>query len=180
MIGEFVEHPQYGYGQVVAVYRNGTEWMVRFDSGLRFRRPRQEFVGEDGAAEAVPAAPLTFTPPAPMTRTQFEARQMVEALRVGVAPAQHVRELTIGLEEERASVIAGLNKAHQEGGAVRAVLGEYGFGKSHVVELTAQEALARNFLVASTSLDLLELPPHRSFDIYASLMRNLRYPESDE
>ncbi len=45
------------------------------------------------------------------------------------------------------------------------------------MEWTAQEALARGFLVASTSLDLLELPPHRSFDIYKQLMRNLRYPD---
>ncbi len=115
-----------------------------------------------------------------MTRTQYEARNLVEALRVGVAPAQHVSELTIGLEEERTSLIAGLNEAHGQGGAARAVLGDYGYGKSHIVELTSQEALERNFLVATTSLDLGELPPHRAFDIFGSLMRSLRYPDTDE
>ncbi len=115
-----------------------------------------------------------------MTRTQYEARNLVEALRVGVAPAQHVSELTIGLEEERASLIAGLNEAHAQGGAARAILGDYGFGKSHIVELTSQEALERNFLVATASLDLGELPPHRAFDIFGSLMRSLRYPDTDE
>ena len=90
-----------------------------------------------------------------MPRTQMEARQLIEALRVGIAPAQHVRELTIGLAAERASLAGALNKAHQSGGGVRAVVGDYGFGKSHIVELTAQEALTRNFLVAATSLDLL-------------------------
>jgi hypothetical protein len=40
--------------------------------------------------------------------------------------------------------------------------------------------LARNFLVATTSLDLLELPPHRAFNIYSDLMRQLRYPDTDE
>ena len=178
MIGELVEHPHYGRGQVVALFRNGTEWMVRFETGLRFRRPRQEFNGQqEGAMTATsPVLPLT----APMPRTQLEARQLVEALRVGIAPAQHVRELTIGLATERASLSSGLNNAHQTGGAVRAVIGDYGFGKSHIVELTAQEALTRNFLVAATSLDLLELPAHRAFDIYSALLRNLRYPNSDE
>ncbi|MBA3532216.1 MAG: DUF2791 family P-loop domain-containing protein [Ardenticatenales bacterium] len=180
MIGEVVEHPQYGRGQVVAAYRNGSEWMVRFESGLRFRRPRQEFVGEGDIAPTKSVVPPLLNLPPPMTQTQFEARQLIEALRFGVAPAQHAREFTIGLEAERASVSTALNEAHQEGGGVRAVLGEYGFGKSHIVELTAQEALARNFLVATVSLDLLELPPHRPFDIYSALMRNVRYPDSDE
>jgi hypothetical protein len=178
MIGEVVQHPQYGRGQVMETYRNGMEWLVRFDSGLRFRRPRREFAGEGEANPGTSSLP--FSPAAPMARSQFEARQLVEALRVGVAPAQQVRELTIGLEEERASLVLGLNQAHQSGGAVRAVIGEYGFGKSHMVELATHEALARNYLVASTSLDLLELPPHRAFDIYGNLMRNLRYPDSDE
>jgi hypothetical protein len=180
MIGAQVEHPQYGRGQIVALYRNGSEWMVRFESGLRFRRPRQEFNGQQPEEIPSPAKPLSYTPPAPMPRGRFESRQLIEALRMGVAPAQHILELTIGLEKERASIIQALNQAHQDGGAVRAIVGEYGFGKSHIVELTAQEALARNFLVATTSLDLLELPPHRAFFIYSDLMRRLRYPDTDE
>jgi hypothetical protein len=177
-LGDRVEHPRYGGGQIVALYRNGEEWMVRFDSGLRFRRDRHEFSGEEQTV-AVGPAPLPLPDTSPMTRTQYEARNLVEALRVGVAPAQHVSELTIGLAEERASLIAGLNEAHSLGGAARAVLGDYGYGKSHIVELTSQEALERNFLVATTSLDLGELPPHRAFDIFGSLMRSLRYPKTD-
>ncbi len=181
MIGTEVKHPQFGPGQVVALYRNGLEWMVRFENGLRFRRPRTEFM-EDGHTLAEPHATyaIHYQPPPPMGKTQLEARQLIESLRVGIAPAQHVAELTINLDAERESIIAGLNQAHQHGGAVRAVVGEYGFGKSHIVELTAQEALERNFLVATISLDLLELPPHRSFDIYRESMRHLRYPDTDE
>ena len=97
MLGAVVEHPQYGRGQIVALYRNGTEWMVRFESGLRFRRPRREFVGQQEVTLA-PAAPLPLPDVAPMPRSQFDARQLLEALRVGVAPAQHIEELTIGLQ----------------------------------------------------------------------------------
>jgi len=179
MIGELVTHPQYGEGQITAIYRNGREWMVRFQSGLRFRRPRQEFEGQpENSVQPQPTQSLPAF--APMPPSQFDARQLVEALRVGVAPVQHIQELTIGLAEERTSLAAGLKKAHASGGAVRAVIGDYGFGKSHIVELTAQEALDRDFLVATVSLDLLELPPHRSFDIFAGLMTNLRYPDDDE
>lgn len=178
-IGASVEHPQYGKGVVAAIYRNGSEWLVRFESGLRFRRPRQEFVGE-GQVTLAPAAPLPVLDSQPMPPSQYGARQLLEALRVGVAPVQHIKELTIGLEGERASLVEGLAAAHQTGGAVRAVIGEYGFGKTHLVELTAQEALARNFLVATTSLDLGEVPAHRAVAIYSSLLRGLRYPDNDE
>jgi hypothetical protein len=178
MIGERVEHPHYGRGQILAVYKGGSEWLVRFESGLRFRRPRWEFNGQEERAAAI--APLPFAPAAPMLPKRLEARSLIEALRFGIAPSAHVRELTIGLDKERESLIAALNETHTKGGAVRAVIGEYGYGKSHLVELTAEEALECNFLVAVTSLDLLELPPHRAFDIYGSLVGNLRYPDREE
>ncbi len=186
MIGESVFHPQYGPGVITAVFRSGSEWLVRFESGLRFRRPRLEFEGQTPlhAERTDPQASLTqpdqtFELPL-MAESQYDARQLIEALRVGIAPARHAEELTVGLTDERARLVDGLNRAHSEGGAAFAVIGDYGFGKTHLVELSAQEGLRRNFLVAATSLDLLELPPHRSFDIYGSLMRNLRYPDTDE
>lgn len=180
MIGERVEHAIYGPGIVLAAYRSGSEWLVRFESGLRFRRPRQEFEGQAEAAR--PAAPVASARGAqpPIAPSQRETRDLVEALRYGVAPAAHLRDLTIGLASERESVIAGLNQAHETGGAVRAVLGEYGYGKSHLVQLSAQEALERKFLVASASLDLLELPPHRAFDVYRELLHDLRTPDAAE
>ena len=52
----------------------------------------------------------------PMPETQRDARQLIESLRLGIAPAQHIPELTIDLQAERESLIAGLNQAHQEGG----------------------------------------------------------------
>mgnify|MGYP002713029108 CR=1 FL=1 len=180
MIGQQVEHPQFGSGQVTAVYRNGADWMVRFENGLRFRRPRAEFVVDEQTITEPAATYAISFQPKPMAQTQLDARQLIESLRVGIAPAQHIPELTIDLKPERESLIRGLNQAHQQGGAVRAVVGEYGYGKSHLVELTTTEALQRNFLVATVSLDLLELPPHRPFAIYREAMRHLRYPDTDE
>ena len=180
-IGDSVEHPQYGRGRLAAIYRNGTEWMVRFDSNLRFRRPRSEFIGQQETAVSLkPAITQPISPMIPMSPAQFDARQLIEALRVGIAPATQIQRLTIGLEEERARLKMGLSQAHQSGGAAIAIVGDYGYGKSHIVELAAQEALAQNFLVATVSLDLLELPAHRAFEIYAGFLRHMRYPDNDE
>ena len=180
MIGERVEHPQFGCGTVVAVFRSGSEWLVRFDSGLRFRKSRREFEGQAELEPVTPAFAPAPTSRVPMPQTQLVAQRLIEALRFGVAPSADVLDLTMGMAVERNSVIAALNRSHEAGGAVRAVLGEYGYGKSHLVELSAQEALARGFLVASASLDLHELPPHRAFDIYRESLCNLRTPNDDE
>ncbi len=180
MIGARVDHPTFGPGTVVAAFRGGSEWLVRFENGLRFRRARQEFVGEAERPHRPAPSP---TPPSvrpPLQQSRFEARRLIESLRFGVAPAASLRELTIGLAAERASVTTGLNRSHELGGAVRAVLGEYGYGKSHLLALCAQEALDRGFVVARASLDLLELPPHRAFDVYRALMHDLRTPGSEE
>lgn len=178
MIGEQVTHPQFGPGRVVSLFRNGEEWLVLFDNGLRFRRPRSEFGANQLAPTGVKAS--IYRPPAPMPLSQLSARHLIESLRVGIAPAEHALELTINLKEERESIVQALHQTHQEGGAVRVVVGEYGYGKSHMVELTTQEALNRNFLVAPLSLDLIELPPHQPFAIYREALNHLRYPDTDE
>ena len=65
-IGDPVEHPQYGRGRVTALFRNGEEWMVHFESGLRFRRPRPEFDGQQ-------ASPVTPTSPMPLRPRSHDA-----------------------------------------------------------------------------------------------------------
>ena len=186
MIGTPVEHPQYGprsgsrclqTGQrvVSAVLRAAC---VSGDPGRSLRGSTPTPRPSSRLVLIKSTCPQISTPQVspPMLEDQFGARGLIEALRLGIAPAQQAQALTIGLEKERASLVAGLESAQQGHGAVRAVVGDYGQGKSHVVELTAQAALERNFLVASSSLDLLELPPHRGFDIYASLAQKPSLP----
>ena len=129
---------------MLATYRNGYEWLVRFENGLRFRRPSAEF-----SAELLPTIPqphhTPFIPPSPMPRDQLAARQLIEALRVGIAPAQHVNELTIGLasEQSQSAAGAGTDPAGRWGSA--GGCGEYGFGKSHLVELASMRRCNATF-----------------------------------
>ncbi len=181
IIGQTVEHATFGRGELLAMFDGGRRWYVRFEQGnVCLLLPRQAFLRDKTniVPEVKPRAE-TFVRPELTVRTQFEARQLIEVLRLGLPPIQFVREMTIGIEKERVSLIAALNQTSQKGGAGRVLFGEYGFGKSHLVEWTAQEALTRGFLVARTSLDLIELPPHRPFGIYSHLMRNIRYPDTE-
>ncbi|MCB0052613.1 MAG: DUF2791 family P-loop domain-containing protein, partial [Caldilinea sp.] len=71
-----------------------------------------------------------------------------------------------------------LDRSRERGGDVLAVIGDYGFGKSHFIELAARRALRENFLVAGASLDLVEVPPGKAHKIYEALVTALRYPDT--
>jgi hypothetical protein len=175
-----VEHPQLGPGKLLKTYMGGHEWEVEFASGRRFRLPAREFETESVAAWRQRAAPLAELPlphPPVLGTEQFRARQTLEALRFGIVPVQDVETLTIGLEAESVSLNRALARTKERGGDVQAVIGDYGFGKSHFVELAARRALRDNFLVMTASLDLLEAPPNKPYAVYHALLKSLRYPD---
>ncbi|MCZ7540436.1 MAG: DUF2791 family P-loop domain-containing protein [Anaerolineae bacterium] len=178
---ERVEHPRLGSGILVRTFANGTEWEVRFASGRRFRLPAREF--KDGyaalASESVlprPAVPLPA--PAPHDTVRYHARQAVEVLRMGTVPVREIEAFTVGLRPQIKALDQALTTAAQSSGEVQAVLGDYGYGKSHFIELAAQRALKANFVVARVSLDLKETPPNKALDIYRALTASLQYPDS--
>ncbi len=157
----------------------GYEWEVLFASGRRFRLPAKEFTAESYSAIAAP--PVALAEPKariPLDTDQFRARQTLEALRLGIVPVQDAETLTIGLEAERVTLDRALDRSRERGGDVLAVIGDYGFGKSHFIELAARRALRENFLVAGASLDLVETPPGKAHKIYEALVTALRYPDT--
>ncbi len=185
MIGSIVNHPLFGRGQVVELRNAAREAAVRFDNGIRAVVPANILsVLEAAKTPASPPrpviAPRVEVALTPEQEQRFAARRTVEALRYGVVPQRRIRELSAGLESERASLHRACDAVAHSGGDVRVILGEYGTGKSHFFELAAQEALERNFLVAMTSLDVREVPPNRPQRIYNSLIRNLRYPDASD
>jgi hypothetical protein len=185
MIGSIVNHPLFGRGQVVELRNAAREAAVRFDNGIRAVVPVNILTILKPAETPAPAPRPIIAPRVEEARTpeqerRFAARRTIEALRYGVVPQQRIRELSAGLESERASLQRAFDEVEHSGGDVRVVLGEYGTGKSHFFELAAQEALERNFLVATASLDVREVPPNRPQRIYNALIHNLRYPDSTE
>lgn len=176
-----VVHPRLGAGRLLKTYMGGYEWEVAFDSGRRFRLPAREFEAESVSAWQPRPAPAVFAPHVAVLETdEFRARQTLEALRLGIVPVQDVETLTIGLEAEQVSLARALSRSKERGGDVEAVIGDYGFGKSHFVELAARRALREDFLVAVASLDLVEVPPGKAPQIYRALVRAIRYPDTEE
>lgn len=176
-----VYHPQFGAGTLLKTFMGGFEWEVQFESGRRFRLPAKEFDGRSEANQPVPGFVRIHTPrTAVLEVDQFRAQQTLEALRVGIVPVQDAETLTIGLEAERVTLDRALDRSLERSGDVLSVIGDYGFGKSHFIELAARRGLRENFIAGVTSLDLVEVPPGKAHKIYEALVTSLRYPDTEQ
>ena len=133
------------------------------------------------ARTAAPApAPLPMTRSGPALVGTYESRLAsltLEAMRLGVVPATDLSAYTVGRDVEVALVDADLREADERGGSVRAFLGDYGVGKTHLLELCQERALAQGFLTARATLDPLETSPSHPKRVYRALVRSLRYPD---
>ena len=114
-------------------------------------------------------------------KRDYDALKLLEALRMGVVPPEgsNLRHFTVGRQSELALFEADLRVA-REHGAARVFLGDYGTGKTHLLECLELEALSQGFLTARVVLDSQRIPPSQPKRVYRELVRSLRYPEGEE
>lgn len=128
-----------------------------------------------GPTPPLPAAPASISVASPRGLSALELadyRQTIEALRSGVLPAAHVIEYTVGRDRQ----IESLCKLLERGRGLRVVWGEYGAGKSHLLDVVEQIALDQGFLTSRITLDRHEIPPSHPQRLYTAIVRRLRYP----
>lgn len=109
--------------------------------------------------------------------TAHLASLTLEAMRLGVVPRADLTTYTVGRDDELAIVDQDLGQTKAQGGAIRAFLGEYGAGKTHLLELIREYALAQNFLTARVVLNPEETAPSHPKRVYRELVRSLEYPD---
>jgi len=105
--------------------------------------------------------------------------QTLEALRLGVVPRTGPESFTVARDLELSLVDQDLAET-PERGAARVFLGDYGTGKTHLLELIEHKALAQNFLCTRVVLDEDEVPPSHPQRVYRALCRGLLYPDSQQ
>jgi hypothetical protein len=173
-----VIHRSRGPGTVLAV-RFGGEAKVRLDAepGLLRTVPVEELCvegesasgggeGRNGNGRVAEARALT-----PIELASL--RQALEALRLGVVPAEHVRDYTVARDAQLDSIEALL----AEGRGMRVVWGDYGAGKTHLVDLAERIGRERGFLTARVVLDPNEVPPTQPLRLYRAIVEHLSYPD---
>ncbi|MFT5430312.1 MAG: DNA replication protein DnaC [Myxococcota bacterium] len=80
-------------------------------------------------------------------------------MRLGVVPETDLDAYTVGQPAALSVVDSDFESVAAHGGAVRAFLGDYGTGKTHMLELVTQRALSKGFLTATATLDAVEVAP---------------------
>ena len=120
--------------------------------------------------------PQATTPAMQDAQDAVNARQAIEALRLGVVPSTHLDTYTVGRDMELVVIYQDLKYAAQDGG-FRVVLGDYGTGKTHFLEMAEMLALGEGFLATRATLDSQEVLPNKPRRIFHQLARGIRYPD---
>ncbi len=106
---------------------------------------------------------------------QQRSRSTIEALRQGGVPRGMVEQFTAGRDGELEAIQEWLESRD---GCLR-IDGDYGVGKSHLLELAALHALHTGWAVARVEIDPNETPFHKPKHLYQSIIRSLEYCSGD-
>ncbi len=138
----------------------------------RAGKPREE-VSPKATPASTPRgqAKKQKVPPA-ITGKAASYRQTLEALRLGVVPRDHVLDYTVGREKELAALSSFLSRER----GLRLVWGDYGSGKTHLLDILEGLALKEGFLTSRIVLDPQEIPPSHPKRLFKAFLRSLRYP----
>lgn len=107
-----------------------------------------------------------------MLREQLEARKIIEALRLGIVPQKYVEEFTFGREKEIEQIKSWLINGKESS---LILVGEYGAGKTHLLEYLYSYLLKNNWAVSIVELDPNELPFHKPKRVYEAIVSSFRF-----
>lgn len=77
---------------------------------------------------------------------------ILNAMSAGVVPHIGLEYIAVGRKREIETILSDLETVADGGGAFRLVVGQYGSGKSFLLQLARNNALQRNYLVADADL----------------------------
>lgn len=187
--GDRVQHLQHGAGRVIALRagrarvkfdaRPGLPEVVPYDALLREGTAAGAGAASVVRADAVRDSRRAVGADAELQRAagaDAEAWQAVEALRLGVVPFERAAAYTVGRED----ALAGLHEMLEGGAGMRVLLGDYGHGKTHLLDLFEHAARAAGYATARATLDPAEVPPSHPKRLYHALMAGFRCPDAPD
>jgi hypothetical protein len=173
MTERIVNHPKYGRGVVKQSRYKGFELYVKFQDGMT-RWVRIDEVEELASPASKPLLTTLITLPIDET---FKSRRMIEAFRLGIVPHECVEDFTFGRQDETMRLVDWLNNADD---STLLLVGEYGTGKTHLLQYIYGRALHEGFAVAYVEMDPTEAPFHKPRRVYSRLVQALRYRSNDD
>ena len=101
---------------------------------------------------------------------------ILQSLKAGVVPRRGLQYIQVGRAEEVKALVEDIERIKEGGSAVRFIIGEYGSGKTFLMQLVRSAALEQNLVTMHG-----DLAPNRRLDssqgqaraLYAELAKNL-------
>lgn len=169
-----VHHTQYGNGYVRKSRYNGFELLVEFDSGIIrwFKKRDLRFIEKPstGTKPTAPAIQKTLS-------DAFDCRKLIESLRFGIAPNQYCNKFTFGRDSEIKEIKRWL--VDDKSGTL-IIKGDYGSGKSHLLDYIHSYCLNARWAVARVEIDPSDAPFYQPKRIFQAILKSLRYIHNQE
>lgn len=172
--GQRIKHPKFGEGTVLTKLGGAFLLLVKFDKGMTFyvRRDECRFLRTELLAEQVTSMIPTPEKSIPGVRA-IVAACFLETLRLGIVPSD-VSSFTFGRQKELEDIAKWVGKVNAY---PLYIVGDYGSGKSHLLECLRDKYLRMGWAVSKCQLDPNECPLHRPKRVYNRIMKSIRYME---
>ncbi|MGA1863426.1 MAG: BREX system ATP-binding domain-containing protein [bacterium] len=172
-----VRHAIFGEGIAIDKRHRGHEYLVCFPHSLQLwlKKSNLAFLETEILPEEQKHI-LSLNEPEPEeaeTRITGEERSVIEAFRLGIVPARSIREWTVGRTREIETVQKWLQ---DESSGTMIIRGEYGSGKTHLIEYLYASGFDLDYAVSLVGIDPCDAQPGFPKRIYRHLIKNLRFP----
>jgi hypothetical protein len=171
-----VRHGVFGDGVVIDQRHYGHEYLVRFPNSLQLwiKKHYLTFLGTASFQTKKSRRAYQLKPEIkPRARISKEARSVIEAFRLGIVPSQAIGEWTVGRGRELEKIQRWLQ---DESSGTMIIRGEYGSGKSHLIEYLHANGFELKYGVSLVGIDPCDAQPAFPKRVYRHLIRNLRFP----
>ncbi len=169
---QLIEHRIYGKGRVQNKRFGGFELYVKFEDGISRWVRRDDIRLLSNTSVLVKHNPVEHI----LSIEQFKARQIIEALRLGVVPHKYVEEFMFGRKEEIRQFKKWLDNPNNN---IVTVVGEYGAGKTHFLEYIYSFALANNWAVSIVEIDPSEASLYKPKAVYQKIISSFKFRHQD-
>jgi len=163
MIGEKKFHQKLGTVIIKKYEDNESKAIVRDKNGKNYRVWSKSLI------------PINQTNQKKNNSNDFNSRKIIEALKLGGVPLNHAEKFSTGRDEEIHRIKKFLQDPN-EGSLV--ITGDYGVGKTHLLELIRYHAISLNYVVSRVEIDSSEISFHLPKNIHREILRNMQYPKN--
>ena len=164
-----ITHKIYGKGTVISQRYGGFELKIKFDTGITRWIRFNDILDPNSVASK---KEIIIKPTVPLSTKQFDARQVIESLRMGVVPFKAIQHFTVGRDKEISQIQKWLSNKNKS--STMFVRGEYGSGKSHLLEFIRLMALNDGWAVSLVEVGLEENPFYKPYMIYREMVKKFK------